>query len=221
MSKIDSSSPEFLPTTYLTVLTIIAGGAEYGYEVNSIIEKLGYHEWVDLQFSSVYKALSELEKRGLIEGSKKDATVKTSKKIFRMTRKGRSVLNKQVKMCLSIPPRSKTLFDLGIAGMSFLTQEEALESLRIYKSNLERSLKFLESNVQNYDNIERLRRDSPESRVGKITVEEFDGMENIGAVRALFDRPAWSVRCQIAWLDSFIKQVEIGDSFTFKSVKKR
>ncbi|MGY5880447.1 MAG: PadR family transcriptional regulator [Candidatus Thorarchaeota archaeon] len=221
MSKTDSSSPEFLPTTYLTVLTIIAGGAEYGYEVNSIIEKFGYHEWVDLQFSSVYKALSELEKRGLIEGSKKDATVKTSKKIFRMTRKGRSVLNKQVKMCLSIPPRSKTLFDLGIAGMSFLTQEEAIESLRIYKSNLERSLKFLESNVQNYDNIERLRRDSPESRVGKITVEEFDGMENIGAVRALFDRPAWSVRCQIAWLDSFIKQVEIGDSFTFKSLKKR
>jgi len=67
----------------------------------------------------------------------------------------------------------------------------------------------------------RLRRDSPESRVGQITVEEFDTMENIGAVRALFDRPAWSIRCRIAWLDSFIKQVEIGDSFTFKPTKKR
>ena len=221
MSRPDSSSPEFLPTTYLAVLTIIAGGAEYGYEVNTIIEKFGYHEWVDLRFSSVYKALSELEKRGLIEGSKKDAAVKTSKKIYRMTRKGRNVLNKQVKLCLSSPPRSKTLFDLGVAAMSLLTQDEALEALQTYKLNLENSLKFLDSNVQNYDNIERLRRDSPESRVGQITVEEFDGLENIGAVKALFDRPAWAIRCQIAWLDSFIKQVEFGDSFTFKQTRKK
>ena len=221
MPQSETASPEFLPTTYLTVLTIVAGGAEYGYEVNSIIEKYGYHEWVDLRFSSIYKALSELEKKGLIEGSKKEASVKTSKKIYRMTRKGWNVLNTQVKMCLSRPPRSKTLFDLGIAGMSFLTKEEVLESLQTYKSNLESGLKFLESNVQNYDNIEHLRRDAPMSPVGQITVEEFDNMENIGAVRALFDRPAWSIRCQIAWLDSFIKKVEIGDGFTFKQSKKR
>ncbi|TFG28917.1 PadR family transcriptional regulator [Candidatus Thorarchaeota archaeon] len=221
VSQSNTPSPEFLPTTYLTVLTIIAGGAEYGYEVNSIIEKFGYHEWVDLQFSSVYKALSELEKRGLIEGSKKDVSVKTSKKIYHLTRKGRNVLNKQVKMCLSVPPRSKTLFDLGIAAMSLLTKDEALQSLRTYKTNLENSLKFLESNVQNYDNIERLRREAPDSRVGRISIEEFDAMDNIGAVKALFDRPAWSIRCQIAWLESFIKQVEIGDFFTFKETRKR
>jgi DNA-binding PadR family transcriptional regulator len=221
VSQSEPLSSEFLPTTYLTVLTIIADGAEYGYEINNIIEKFGYHEWVDLRFSSVYKALSELEKRGLIEGRKKDKSVKTSKKIYRMTRKGKKVLNKQIKMCLSSPPRSKTLFDLGIAGMSFLTQEEALDALRTYKSSLETNLKFLESNIQNYDNIERLRMESPGSRVGNITVEEFDNLENIGAVRALFDRPAWTIRCQINWLESFIKQVEIGDSFTFKQRKKK
>ena len=221
MPKSDKPSDEFLPSTYLAVLTILGGGAEYGYEVNNIIEQYGYREWVDLRFSSVYKALSELEKRGLVEGRKKDDSIRTSKKTYRLTRKGRNVLSNQIKMCLTNPPRPKTLFDLGVAAMSLLTQEEVLEALQTYKANLEQGLKFLESNVQNFDNLERLRRDAPESRVGLITVEEYDNMENFGAVRALFDRPAWSVRCEIAWLESFIKQVEIGDNFTFKHSSKR
>ncbi|MFW9786052.1 MAG: PadR family transcriptional regulator [Candidatus Thorarchaeota archaeon] len=216
-----SDTEEFLPSTYLAVLTIIGEGAEYGYEINNIIEKFGYREWVDLRFSSVYKALSELEKRGLINGQKKDVSVKTSKKTYRLTRKGRNLLHTQVKMCLSNPPSPKTLFDLGVSSMSLLTQDEVLEALNTYKANLERGLKFLESNVQNFDNIERLQRDAPDSLVGQITVEEFDNMKNIGAVRALFDRPAWSVRCQIAWLESFIIQVQNGDGFAFKQASKR
>jgi hypothetical protein len=113
------------------------------------------------------------------------------------------------------------MFDLGISAMSLLTRDEALEALQDYKTNLESGLKFLESNVQNFDNLERLRRDAPESKVGLITVDEYDNMDNIGAVRALFDRPAYSVRCQITWLESFIKQVEYGEGFTFKALSKR
>lgn len=216
-----SQTDEFLPSTYLTVLTIIGGGAEYGYEVNNIIERFGYREWVDLRFSSVYKALSELEKRGLVEGKKRDDKLKTSKKTYKLTRKGRILLRKQIRMCLSEPPRPKTLFDLGVAAMSLLSKEEILESLLMYKTNLENSLEFLESNVHNFDNLQRLRRVAPESLVGRITVDEYDNMENIGAVRALFDRPASSVRCQISWLESFIKQIESGEGFTFKDTSTR
>ncbi|MFX1606452.1 MAG: PadR family transcriptional regulator, partial [Promethearchaeota archaeon] len=93
-----TETDDFLPSTYLAVLTILGGGAEYGYEVNNIIEKFGYREWVDLRFSSVYKALSELEKRGLVEGRKKDDSVRTSKKTYRLTRIGKSVLRKQITM---------------------------------------------------------------------------------------------------------------------------
>ncbi|MFW9869157.1 MAG: PadR family transcriptional regulator [Candidatus Thorarchaeota archaeon] len=216
-----SQTDEFLPSTYLTVLTIIGGGAEYGYEVNNIIERFGYREWVDLRFSSVYKALSELEKRGLVEGKKRDDKLKTSKKTYKLTRKGRILLRKQIRMCLSEPPRPKTLFDLGVAAMSLLSKEEILESILMYKTNLENSLEFLESNVHNFDNLQRLRRVAPESLVGRITVDEYDNMENIGAVRALFDRPASSVRCQISWLESFIKQIESEEGFTFKDTSTR
>lgn len=216
-----TENDEFLPSTYLAVLTILGGGAEYGYQVNNIIEQFGYREWVDLRFSSVYKALSELEKRGLVEGRKKDPSVRTSRKTYRLTRSGKNILRKQIKMCLTNPPRPKTLFDLGISAMSLLTREEVLEALRTYKTNQEQGLKFLESNVRNFDNIARLRTEAPESMVGRVTVEEYDNMENVSAVRALFDRPATSVRCQIAWLDSFINQIEQGDGFTFKETRKR
>jgi len=216
-----TETDDFLPSTYLAVLTILGGGAEYGYEVNNIIEQFGYREWVDLRFSSVYKALSELEKRGLVEGKKKNPSVQTSRKTYRLTRKGRNVLRKQIKMCLTYPPRPKTLFDLGVAAMSLLTKEEALEALRTYRANQEQGLRFLESNVQNLDNLERLRREAPGSIVGGVTVEEYDNMESVKAVRALFDRPAASVRCQIAWLESFIKLIEQGDGFTFKETRKR
>jgi DNA-binding PadR family transcriptional regulator len=220
MSQSGESSHEFLPSTYLTVLSILGGGAEYGYEVNNIIDQFGYREWVDLRFSSVYKALTELEKRGLIQGKKRDEKVKTSKKTYRLTRKGKSLLKNQIQMCLANPPREKTLFDLGIASMGLLTQDEVIDALREHKKNLEVGLEFLETNVQNFENIERLRRVAPESQVGAVTVEEFDNMENIGSVKALFDRPAWAVRCKIAWLDLFIKQVEFGAGFTFKPPSK-
>jgi DNA-binding PadR family transcriptional regulator len=224
VSKMPTSgaqTSDFLPSTYLAVLSILGGGAEYGYEVNNIIELYGYREWVELQFSSVYKALSELEKRGLIQGSKKDAKRRNSRKVYRLTRKGRTVLRQQIIMCLSSPPKPKTLFDLGVSAMSLITRDEALEALRNYKANLERGLLFLETNVKNLDNLERMRREAPASKVGLLSVEEYDNVENNGAVRALFDRPATSVRCQIAWLDSFIKQIERSDSFTFKETSKR
>ncbi len=221
MARLDSVPDELLPSTYLAVLIIIAGGAEYGYQVNNIIEQFGYREWVELRFSSIYKALSELEKRGLIIGKKDDVSKRASKKTYRLTKKGRATLQKQIKMCLSNPPRPKTLFDLGVSAMSFLTQEEVLEALVIYKANLEQDLNFMQLNVRNLDDLERLRRELPESRVGMLTVEEYNNIKNIGAVRTLFDRPAMSIRCQIAWLDSFIKQVERGEGFTFKDANRR
>ena len=75
------SKQKLLPSTYLAVLTLIGGGAKYGYEINQILEEFGYREWVDIKFSSIYKALSELEKKGLVKGKKGDESIKPSKKI--------------------------------------------------------------------------------------------------------------------------------------------
>ena len=216
MPAMTKTPDDFLPSTYLAVLSIIANGAEYGYEINNIINDYGYHEWVELRFSSVYKALTELEKREFIEGKKTDDTLQPSKKTYRLTRRGREVLRKQIFKCLSDPPRPKTIFDLGLSAMNLLSKDEALAALKTYRKNLESSLNFLESTARNFDNLERLKAEEPSARVGKITVAEFDNSSNIGVVKALFARPAASVGGQLDWLNSFIADVELGDGFTFR-----
>jgi DNA-binding PadR family transcriptional regulator len=213
--KTDES--EFLPTTYLAVLTLIGRGARYGYEINSLIEKHGYRDWVDMRFSSVYKALNELEDRDLVKGTKEDPAKKTSRKMYSLTRKGRSVLKKQINKCLSEPPRAKTVFDLGLSAMSLLTKEEALRALKEYKTNLENRLVFLYEQIDGLKNLEKLKKIDPERKVGSSKVSEFDGAEELEVVLALFDRPARVVQTQLKWLTEFTHLVEIGEGFKFKS----
>ncbi|RLI54180.1 MAG: hypothetical protein DRO87_10560 [Candidatus Thorarchaeota archaeon] len=204
------SSHNRLPTTYLTVLSIIGEGAKYGYEINKIIKQSGYREWADLQFSSVYKALSRLEDRGLIKGKKKDNRVKTSRKTYSLTRRGRNSLKDQIRACLSNPPQQRNLFDLGVASMHLLTQEEVVDALREYRKNLESSLKYLDIQIRRIEDAEQLG-----GITAEISVSEGKNLNNMGATKALFDRSASIVQCKMTWLDKFIEQVEDGDGFTF------
>jgi hypothetical protein len=56
-----------LPSTYLTVLTLIGGGAKYGYEISRLIEERGYRNWVDIEMSSLRvekrKTTTDLQRR--------------------------------------------------------------------------------------------------------------------------------------------------------------
>lgn len=211
-----SSATELLPTTYLVVLTLVGRGAKYGYEINSQIERHGYRNWVDMKFSSIYKALNELEVRGLIRGTKENPSVKTSRKMFSLTPKGRRILRKQVIGCLSNPPQSNTLFDLGLSAMFFLRKEDVLAALSDYRSNLNSGLTFLKMQIDTVRNLEQLQETNPSRMIGNQKVSEFDGTAEREVVLALFERPARGVESQLQWLDEFIKRVENGDGFSFK-----
>ncbi|MFW9890030.1 MAG: PadR family transcriptional regulator, partial [Candidatus Thorarchaeota archaeon] len=124
--KFRSMKIDLLPTTYLAVLSLIGAGAKYGYEINQILEQRGYRNWVDIKFSSVYKALKELEGKGLIKGQKSDAKMQPSKKTYSITRKGRKHLRNQIVSCLVDPPKANSLFDLGMSAIFQLTKAEAV-----------------------------------------------------------------------------------------------
>ncbi|MBN2231163.1 MAG: PadR family transcriptional regulator [Candidatus Thorarchaeota archaeon] len=205
-----------LPTTYLTVLTLIARGAKYGYEINDVIERHGYRNWVDLQFSSIYKALNELETRGLIKGVKEDESLRGSKKVYSLTAKGKRVLKNQILETLSNPPRSYTVFDLGLSAMSYLTKKEALESLRAYHTKLEQNIDFLATQVQLLKDLDNVKRKRPNQIIGNQQAQEIDENEEIEVVVALFERPLRSLECQLAWLGEFIQKTETGKGFRFR-----
>lgn len=218
---IEMSESELLPTTYLTVLTLIGRGAKYGYEINELIERHGYREWVDLQFSSIYKALNQLESKGLIKGKKEDVSVKGSKKVYSLTRNGKRILKNQILECLSNPPRSYTVFDLGLSAMSYLSKEDALAALQEYRQNLSHSIEFLSGQVDTLRNIDVVRTRDPSTTVGQQRASDFKADTEIEVVIALFERPLRSLESQAEWLDSFVDRVRDGRGFTFKKRRRK
>jgi len=199
---------DLMPSTYLAVLLLVAEGLRYGYEIDKALDDRGFREWVDIRMSSVYKALGQLEKQGLVRGTKRDTSRRPSMKVYGLTRKGRKELQKQVLRCLSNPPKANTMFDLGMSAIWSVTREEALDALRSYGQRLDSGIHFLEDNVRYTIEFERLRTEDPSHSMGKTPLSEMDSTKNLPIIRALFERPLAVVRCQRNWLGSLIETIE-------------
>jgi len=222
MSRERKSVEELLPSTYLTVLTLIGSGAKYGYEIDRLIEDRGYREWVDIRMPSVYKALRELEERGLIAGEKSGEGLRPSKKTFSLTSKGRRVLKNQIRQCLSNPPRSKTIFDLGMSAMFLLSQQEVLNALHEQVDGIDGAIGFLRSNIQAIEDMSQLQKTEPERRIGGRPVTDFRSDEPWDLVHALFDRPRAMLQCRREWLLKLIGRIEAApERFGLRSDRER
>jgi threonine synthase len=90
LSQIESRSyTTRLGTTKLAMLRVIAGKETYGYEIWRGLQKLG----LELDISSVYQHLSELEKIGLILKSRTASVLgKPKRTYYRTTDQGRSLI---------------------------------------------------------------------------------------------------------------------------------
>ena len=209
-----------LPPTYLAVLSLIGAGAKYGYEINQVLEHRGYRNWVDIKMSSVYKALNELEKRGLISGRKSDKGLQPAKKTYVITSRGKKELKTQVTQSLSNPLQAHTMFDLGMSAIWALTESEALNALRTYRDRLEQAMDFLWSNVEGIVNIDELSRTDPNRMVGGLPISEIADRTNLPIVKALFERPLAVVTAQRDYLVQLIKRIETGEErFPFRQEK--
>ncbi|MHA2021299.1 MAG: PadR family transcriptional regulator [Candidatus Thorarchaeota archaeon] len=206
-----------MPSTYLAVLSLIGAGAKYGYEINQILEQRGYRNWVDIKFSSIYKALKELETRGLIKGQKSDVKMQPSKKTYSITRKGSSLLRNQIVRCLVDPPKANSLFDLGMSAIFQLTKEEAVDSLKKRLTNLDKQIEFLGSNAEVLKNLERIREIDPDRIVGGLKASEIPPDAHLGVVLALFERPHVRLKCERKWLEDLVLMIEKDDAgFLFR-----
>ena len=219
------SKSALLPPMYLAVLALIGSGAKYGYEIFKIMEDRNYASWVDIgetNKSSVYKSLSELEKRGLVEGQKSKMKLRPSKKTYKLTAKGKRVLKQEIIRCLSKPPRAKSLFDLGISSMFLLTKEEALEALQNYLADVDKGIEFLHSNVEAFKNLDKVKTTEPDRRVADMKARDIPEDAQIGIILALFERPYVRAKAERDWLEQLINNIKQNKGeFQFKAKKKK
>jgi len=102
-----------------------------GYGINQIVKERGYREWADIGMTSIYVGLKKLEDKNLVKS--RMHTTKTGKgpmpKIFFLAEKGREVLSDEVFFILSGSRERERVFDLGVAGIPFVTPKKVKEAL--------------------------------------------------------------------------------------------
>jgi DNA-binding PadR family transcriptional regulator len=102
----------------------------YGYTIEKIIEERGMRHWTDIGFSSIYYVLKRLENRHFIESSCQPQDDKPSRKVYTITDTGHHILKEKIRSLLSQSKRIASPFDLGLAHLHLLSDEEAVACLK-------------------------------------------------------------------------------------------
>jgi DNA-binding PadR family transcriptional regulator len=77
----------------LVVLGLLADEPSYGYELLERFRERSMSFWAEIGRASVYQALDRLEAKGLVVGRAQDGTGGPDRRVFRLTRAGRSRLD--------------------------------------------------------------------------------------------------------------------------------
>jgi DNA-binding PadR family transcriptional regulator len=214
-----SNKVKFIPATQIALLSLLSEEPAHAWLLKKKIDERGYEEWVDMKRSTIYKSLGILEREKYILGEKK-RDEQLSKKIYTITEKGVQKICEQIEFSLRSPPRSKSLFDLGLAGISLLSKSKALSALEAYKTDLDNSLYWFKQILDKMENVaEIVDSDPTQIIVGGSTAQEFQNSPYSFAVRALFERPYYIVKAQREWLEKFIQSIRDDEGkFKFQDV---
>ncbi len=208
---------ELLSPSQIALLLILSEGPANAYQILEILEKRGYENWVDMKRSITYKSLGFLEKEELIIGKreKREKNKINAKKVYSLTPKGNQILIEQVKQCITNPPSVKSMFDLGLSGLSLLTKAEAISILEQYMLGQGYASRFFEETLNDLDNVDKLVEIFPDKEVAGNTIQgHFKNKAILFVVRALFDRPYRIIKAQLEWLEEFIQSIK-DDEGTF------
>jgi DNA-binding PadR family transcriptional regulator len=170
----------------IAVLGLLYEHNHYTYRLQEIAEKRGMEAWADIEYSKIPNTLEKLKKDGLINSEIRKIDVDAStndenaKEVYYITDKGRNVLINEIKSVLSNKSKIIYPFNLGLANISVLDDNEISESLKIYLESVEEQIKYLESSIilqkeMNipYNFISIYKRSVPLLKAEKDWVKEF------------------------------------------------
>lgn len=169
----------------LAILSLIAEKPRHGYQIEQVIQDRGMRDWTEVGFSSIYYLLKKMEKNGLIEGRvERHAGQGPARKVYHITRAGRSEWHNAALDALSIPCRCYPTFQLGLANLPGISEHESLPALRLYCDQL----------IQRREHV-RQRQD----RIEKPRPRHID---------AMFDLSLTMVDAELAWVKKFMQRLQ-------------
>jgi DNA-binding PadR family transcriptional regulator len=168
------------------VLGLLCESPLYGYTIEKIIDERGMRHWTDIGFSSIYYVLKRLEHRGLITSSCEQQEKRPSRRVYTITKAGRDLMSEKVRSLLAGPRRIASPFDLGIRYNQLLPREETIACLEERVAALDRSIHALRAHQKKHRENRR---------------PYF--------VLALSDRALAHLATEKAWVEKFIREVQI------------
>ncbi len=128
----------------LTILSLVAEGPHYGYEIQQIIDERGLREWLTIGFSSIYYILNKLERQNMLSSELRSEGRGPARKIYRITEAGRGVLQTAIADLLRQPRSLGSGFELGLANLGALKPQQVYEVLFHHRDDLQRRLEAVE-----------------------------------------------------------------------------
>jgi DNA-binding PadR family transcriptional regulator len=120
----------------LAVLSIIAEGPIYGYDIQTVITQRGLRAWTNIGVSSMYYVLEKLERQGLIESKGAPHLEGAARRQYRITPAGFGVLQTAVADLLSTPREHANDFELGLANLHVLRPAQIRTAFITYRQEL-------------------------------------------------------------------------------------
>jgi DNA-binding PadR family transcriptional regulator len=169
--------------TELTILTLVAEGPRYGYEIQQIIDERGLREWLAIGFSSIYYILNKLERQDLLTSELRFSGPGPARKVYQITDAGRGVLQTAISELLRHPRTLGAGFELGLVNLNAMTPRQVYKALSQHQIDLDKRLEIVEKSWDRHQ-IE----DQP--------------IQN--HIRALYTHSIAVMQAEKAWLKTFL-----------------
>lgn len=167
------------------ILGLLCESPLYGYTIEKIIEERGMRHWTDIGFSSIYYVLKRLESKMLITSSCEQQEDKPSRKVYTITDAGLGMMKRTVRSLLASHRRISSPFDLGIAHLPLIPEQDAVACMRERLAALDRII----------EHVRQIRKQKADEKRPYY-------------VLALFDRTLAHLDTEKNWVIKFIGEVK-------------
>lgn len=168
----------------LTILSLVAEGPRYGYEIQQIIDERGLREWLTIGFSSIYYILNKLEQQNIVTSRLQAERRGPARKVYSITEAGRGILQTAVADLLRQPRSLGSGFELGLANLRALKPRQVYQVLQHHHSDLKCNLEAVEKAWQRH---------------------QQEGTANGDHIRALYTHSIAVMKAEMEWLDTYLE----------------
>jgi hypothetical protein len=115
----------------LAILGLLAERPRHGYQIEQVIEERNLREWTEIGFSSIYAALSRLEKAGLVESHLEPSPGRgPGRKVFHLSAQGYAGWQHGMLAALATPIAAPPPLLLGLSALPGLPRPLARQALQ-------------------------------------------------------------------------------------------